>query len=499
MAWVCVIVVILTIARSLVFVLFEQAQFDADQAVMGLMAKHIGELRAFPFYVYAENYLFVVEAWLTAPFVAVFGLSVAVVRLPLVLLNTVAGVMLVALLARELHLRPVVALVPALFFVAAAPVLSAELLTAVGGNIEPFVYVLLLWLVRSRPVAFGAILVVGFMNREFTVYAVSALLVVEALQGRLWQLANLRQKAIVAAVFAAGWQLARLLRLHADVLGPGTAGMQDRLASNVSVAVGFICRDVDPLRIYTNLVSVATTHMGILLGVNPFRLRNVNIATPTSQGVWGLWPVFCAVMLAIVLRIGWLVWIRGRGPAPPSPPTSARPWFALYLALIGVQSAIVWALSRCGPIHPMTIRYALLAVFIPVAIVSYHLATERRAILRSAVMLFVLGRTVVSLQAHAKLLGYYVSRSGPSEYRLMADELVTRGIRYVQTDYWAAYMIDFLSDERVTATATDYMRILEYDLEVTHHLDRAVVLSRQPCPGGEPLRYWYLCKVEETR
>jgi hypothetical protein len=82
---------------------------------------------------------------------------------------------------------------------------------------------------------------------------------------------------------------------------------------------------------------------------------------------------------------------------------------------------------------------------------------------------------------------------------LMADELLARGVRYVQTDYRAAYIIDFLTDERVTATATDYMRILTYDLEVTRHLDRAVVLSRQPCSGGEPIRSWHLCKVPETR
>ena len=125
------IVTLVVVGRSLVFVMFEQAQFDADQAVMGLMAKHIAELRAFPFYAYANDYLLVVEAWLSAPFLALFGTSVAALRLPLVLLNLVAGGLLVTVLARELHLRPLVALVPALFFVAAPPVLAAELLTAV--------------------------------------------------------------------------------------------------------------------------------------------------------------------------------------------------------------------------------------------------------------------------------------------------------------------------------------------------------------------------------
>ena len=71
---------------------------------------------------------------------------------------------------------------------------------------------------------------------------------------------------------------------------------------------------------------------------------------------------------------------------------------------------------------------------------------------------------------------------------------MARGIRYVRADYWTAYMIDFLTDERVTATATDYVRVREYDVIVGRHADEAVFLSREPCPGGQPIRHRYLCK-----
>jgi hypothetical protein len=493
------IVVVLVTGRCLAFVLFEQAQFDADQAVTGLMAKHIAERRAFPFYAYGANYVLVVEAWLAAPFVGLFGLSVAALRIPLVLLNATAGVLLVGLLARELTLRPLVALVPALFFVAAPPVLSAELLTAVGGNVEPFVYVLLLWLTRTRPVLFGVIFVVGFLNREFTAYAVSALLVVEAFEGRLWRRDNLRQKAIVAAVVVAGLGVARLLRARADVLGPGTAGMGDASASNVSVALAFLCPTLDPARIGANLSSLVGIQAPTLLALFPFRLATVNIMSPTIQGVAGLRTVFYAVMLGAALRLAWLaVRSRGRDAGGGTSPRAGL-WFALYLGLIGLQSGVVWALSRCGPLDWMTLRYGLLTVFVPIALVAAYLAIERRAAGRWLVVLFVVAWAAVSLRAHADLLVHFRSGSRQSEYRLVADELVARGIGYVQTDYWAAYMIDFLTDERVIATATDYMRIREYDVEVTRHIDRAVRLSRTPCAGGEAVRVWYLCKAREDR
>jgi hypothetical protein len=42
------------------------------------------------------------------------------------------------------------------------------LLEASGVNVEPFLYTVLLWLTRRRPVWFGAIFAVGFQQREFT-------------------------------------------------------------------------------------------------------------------------------------------------------------------------------------------------------------------------------------------------------------------------------------------------------------------------------------------
>jgi hypothetical protein len=488
------IVAAIVVARSLVFVGVEHAQFDADQAVTGLMAKHIAQLRAFPFYAYASDYVLVVEAWLAAPFLAMFGTSVAALRLPLVLLNLLAGGMLVLILSRELRLRPLVALIPALFFVAAPPVLAAELLTAIGGNVEPFVYVLLLWLTRARPIAFGLIFLVGFMNREFTAYAVSALLVVEALQGRLWHVDNRRLKTVALLAFAMGWLCAGQLRAHADAMGPGTSGMSNTQASNVSVAVGFLCPSIDPARVAANLASLVTTQLGTLLGATPFRLRDVNIRSPTRQGVGGLWPFFCVVIAAAVCRLGWLAWKarRARAPSPATGPATG--WFALYLALIGLQSGLVWAMTRCGPLSPITLRYGLLSILLPTGIVALYLAHEHRTGWRRLMMLFVLCWTAISGRAHADLLAHYVSDSRPDEYRLLSDELEDRGIRYVRADYWTAYMIDFLTDERVIATATDYVRVLEYEVLVGRHEDEAVFLSRRRCPGGEPIRHRYICR-----
>jgi len=77
-----IIVVAIVLLRSAVFVLWEEAHFDSDQAVMGLMAKHLSEGRAFPVFFYGSNHILAVQAWLAAPVFLLAGVSVAAAPKP---------------------------------------------------------------------------------------------------------------------------------------------------------------------------------------------------------------------------------------------------------------------------------------------------------------------------------------------------------------------------------------------------------------------------------
>src|SRR5262245_30352405 len=61
--WASAIVVALVVARSAIFVFWDQSYFDSDQAVFGLMGKHLSEGRALPIFMYGQNYILAVEAW----------------------------------------------------------------------------------------------------------------------------------------------------------------------------------------------------------------------------------------------------------------------------------------------------------------------------------------------------------------------------------------------------------------------------------------------------
>ena len=207
------IAVALVLLRAVVPTVYEGFFFDSDQAIIGLMAKHLSELVRFPLFYDGLNYILGVEAWIVAPFFWLAGPTVTVMRVPLVALNALVAVWLIAEIARRLGLRPLVAFVAVLPFVIPAPVAAAQLLETAGACIEPFVYVLLLWHFRRQPLVFGAVLAVGFLHREFTIFALPALVIVEAASGELWDRANLRRAAWAAAGFVVVWLIVYVLRM----------------------------------------------------------------------------------------------------------------------------------------------------------------------------------------------------------------------------------------------------------------------------------------------
>jgi hypothetical protein len=83
------ILLLIALGRSAVFVLAPESYFDADQAVFGLMAKHLAELRAFPLFMYGQSYILGVDAWMAAPLFALFGVSATLLKLPLLVINGV--------------------------------------------------------------------------------------------------------------------------------------------------------------------------------------------------------------------------------------------------------------------------------------------------------------------------------------------------------------------------------------------------------------------------
>ena len=479
----------IALARSAVYLFWEQAAFDSDQAIFGLMAKHITEGRAFPTYIYGDHYMLAVQAWLAAPLFALFGPSVAMLKLPVVIVNMMTAALLTWVLHRDGGLRPATALIASLFFVLATPVMAKMLIETGGGNPEPFLYVLLLWILRDRPVAFGVVFAVGFLHREFTAYAVTAIVAISVLADRQINMARFKAVALAGAAFFLVWQAVRVMYAYSTPFGPGTTIDAAFYAGGSSALTSRYCWI--PETIPGALVSLFTSYLALPFGASEHRLAELGVRSllpVRPAGVPPYWPVLGSILAAALARVIWIsvterspLW-RGRGAV------------ATFLLLVGVQSGIVYAVARCGRLESDTLRYALLTVYIGVGIVSLYLVYETHRLWRRAIMAVMIAWASISALGHWRLIDEYVNREPAAPHRALATYLVDHDIQYARGDYWTAYATTFFAAERVVIASTDTVRITDYQRQVAAHPDRAVNVERAPCagPGEEAVagNYW---------
>jgi hypothetical protein len=482
----------LALARSAVFLLWEQAGFDADQAIFGLMAKHIAEGRAVPTFLYGERYLLALEAWLAAPLFAVWGPSVALLKLPVVIVNAATAMLLVWVLHRDGGLRPSTALLASVFFTAATPVMAKLLVETNGGNPEPFLYVLLLWVLRDRPLAFGVVFAFGFIHREFTAYGVTAIMAISLLADPDLHYQRFKSVALAGIGYLIVSQSVRTMYAFSTPFGPGTTIDAALTAVNVSALTSRYCWA--PETIPSSMLRLFGGYLGLPFGATDHRLVDFGVRSllpVRPAGVPPFWPVLGGALAAALARVVWIS-VRERRPL-----WRGQGSVATFLLLVGLQSGITYAVARCGRLEADTFRYALLTLYIGVGIVALYFMYEPQRIWRRAMTAVLIGWTAISVAAHVRLWEEYLTREPAGPHRALAAYLMDRGVGYARADYWTAYTTTFFANEAVVVASTDTVRITDYQRRVAAHADDAVNVQREPCagPGEEavPGNYW-ICR-----
>lgn len=479
----------LTLLRSWFFILYEESYFDSDQAIVGLMAKHLAEGRTVPLFFYGQEYMLAVEAWVAAPFIALFGTSVAALRSALVFLNVATGLLLWRLLVRDAGLGAWSAAAASSLFWIAPLATGSELVDAQGGNIEPFLWVLLFWLLRRQPLALGVAIALAFLNREFSIYAVPMLGVLD-LYERWPQVRAVVLDGLVAAVgFLVVFTAVQLLKPHADLLGPDSAGVPLETRGQGTVELLLQRVHWNPAEIGTRLGVLVGDYLPTILGFKSFKPSIVAIGTDLQVGEHLIVaPLIALVTAAVVLLLA----IDARSPAW----RDHRWLFPVYLLGIGVIAAVAYAITRTPSVY--TLRYGLLAVYAPVGLAALALHPARPRSLRTAASAAVVLFAVCSAVDYARVLARAPSHPPPAPLRAIERRLHERGVEVAFADYWRAYSVTFLSGERIKVDALDFRRILEYQEFAGRRVDgkgrHGVIIQREPCPeGGEKVGGQYLC------
>jgi hypothetical protein len=338
-------------------------------------------------------------------------------------------------------------------------------------------YVPLLWVLRARPLWFGLVLAVGVLNREFTIYAVPILLLGDFWEGTLWRAARVREWMLIAVVALAAWQTIQALKPHSDMMGPGTRG--SLVGGDAGSQLGNVGERVAlaPAEWPHRLRVMVWEDLPVLFGVSP------RPDAPTIEGHrWMYWPLFGG-LFAMLLRSVWLA--RSRAVA-------TRAAFGWYLFGVGALSVLAYVATR--PAEGMVPRYLLLSIYVPVGIVAIYLATEPRRLLTAMAVCVILLWSGVTATDTVAQWAHFKRGLEPNETRVLAQALEARGIRVAEAGYWRAYKVTFLAQERVKIASTEIIRITEYQQLAREAGAGLVRIGEQPCPGGERVSLWYLCR-----
>ena len=463
--------------RSAVFLLRPESYFDSDQAIVGLMAKHLAEGRAFPVFLYGQTYMLGVEAWLAAPLFALFGASATLLKVPLLAMNAAIALLLIETFSREPGLPAWAASAAALPFLVPSPGIAAVFLDASGGSLEPLLYVVLLWVTRHRPVWCGLVFGIGFLNREFTIYGFAALLLVEVLERRAVTREAVRRYATVLAVALVVWIAVQGLKSISSASGPGTSVRDTFTASNnLAELAGRIC--ISPAKTATGVGRLFTVHWPAIFGTGRYSLATFSIESRVTQGLAGSSWLPVAIVILGAVAIG----LAGRRM------TAARPArFAHYLLLSALFSAAGYVVGRCGEVSFYSMRYDMLSILGMVGLAGWVLSVRTPTALKAAWLAAFAAWMAVQAIPHVRLAAEYATNPPVPAKQEVIRALDEQGIRYGKADYWLAYYIDFMTRERMIIASEGPQRILLYNTIVAEHAAEAVRLSRRRCDGGAEL------------
>ena len=465
--------VLLVLVRSAVFIVQGYVDFDSDQAIVGLMAKHLSEFRTFPLFFYGQNYMLGVQSWIIAPFFWVARPSIAVMKTPLVLLNILAAVLLMRGISRQLGSAA------GHRICCGAPVhradagrrreLPADAWHAAGSS-RCCTY-LSSGCCAAAPFAFGALLAFGFLHREFTMYALPALALVELADRSSWTANTLKRVALGAGGFALVWLILDDAKMH---LNGNSLLLQAQQLGKFTCFGGLTFFDRVALRVHGHLAGADRWHRDAARPLRDaqfsgrrFRHRRMDDGR-------------CHAPHAGQARLA--------GMGVETGPNESSIAFAVYLALVGCCALAAYSMT-CSYAYPV-VRYFNLALLLPIGCFAAFMAREPSARLRQARHrgLRAVGNREPRRQRAGDPRSVCQSARQPA---WRADRVPPRSPDPICSRRLLGRVRRRLSVEGAHhRQLVRVPRIPEYQQRVDEHSDAAVQIERMPCEGQMHVAVW---------
>ncbi|MFN7131971.1 MAG: discoidin domain-containing protein [Myxococcales bacterium] len=430
-----VVMLLATVAWRVPFLLWTNAGIDADEAVIGLMARHIATLQRFPVWYYGQQYMGALEAWVAAPIVALLGttkLSLKLTALLFALLFTATS----WALARRIFRSEAIALAAGLVAALGPLFLTLWSLKLRGGFVSTWALgqaVLLLALhvgqegeTPRRIALLGVVTGLAiWVNLLVAPYVFAAALYL------------LSRRRIVTSLRSFGFALAGLL------LGAAPFWISNLLDLGATFRSLPAHRGNGPV---AHLVQLWERHVPVLLGAPPWAPHDI------ARWQWGAFALAGLGVLLLLVRERRSLW---RFVTFARRETSGA---ELYV-LVVIGFALCTAFTQFGV--EIEARYAsvLYTALVPALALGPGLLLARGMpgkLLGGALLAALVAFNGWSIYRHdpripTQPLHILHGRDYIGDLRPLYDALQARGLDTVIAEYWFAQIISYETGERIAA------------------------------------------------
>lgn len=478
-------IIICTVASRIVLIASNWPRSDSDEGTMGIEAMHIAFRGAHPVYFYGQNYMGVLEAYLGAFFMHLFGVSLFSLRLGMVFM---LALFLIAFyfLARLLYTKGLAIVALILVGLGNDTLLEREL-KAVGGGVETLLFgtlalLLAAWLAftagqeqrqqkrwQRRLAYFGWGAAVGlglwshFLVAPFLLAGGLILLVFCWQEWRSWAIPCLLFGLIIGGIPLIYYNLTVPLSQNSLAVALSIVGGKDPGAGVVIGHVPFIKHIVGTfgygLPLSTLFPSVCN------LNVLPFygKVVPTTLSCSVEQGGWSL------IYLSLLL-IGMAMAIVSLQQLIKNYSTRRETWTEeqrqaaaihfgrLMLLFAGLLTILLYLASNLTAAKPWSVRYLIgLSIILPGIIWPlWHGLRSHSDVTWGRFISMVFRYSLLALFGVVLLVGTVITFSEiPSAEAAHTNDqnliqaLEQRGIDRFYSEYWTCYRLVFLSREQL--------------------------------------------------
>ncbi len=483
------IIIIWSLIFRIILTMFPYPEVNSDEGTMGIEAMHIAFQGQHPIYLYGQNYMGVLEAYIAAPFFHLFGVSVFTLRLGMLLMFGLFMVVMYWL--SSLFYSKKIALITLFLLSLATSDMLVQQLRAVGGAIETLLFGALMFVISYLLAS-----EVGHQSyKRYLLYSAWGFTAGIALWVHILVLPFVLSSGLLILIFC--YREWRSMAIPCLLLGlfvggflliPGYKAIPNALSTQGGEVVLQGVSPAERMNLFQKqLVSTFLWGIPLTTWIQPIctyqelpYLGHFTSSTLSCSVFQGAWSIGYLTLLTLGLTAAsstcWKLWkqryahyqLRSKAGELSVVTHFAR----LMLLFTGCMVIVLYLRSPLSGLKPESTRYlvGLLVVTPGILWPIWRLAglEKLKLPLKSAFMwlsriVLVFITSIVLTSTISTLSTIPVAYADAQQQQKLIQDLLRMNIRHVYLEYWSCYRLLFQSQEHILCATPPYPTVVGSD------------------------------------